>query len=160
MKRLNARSLAASLAITLGLGMGLLPTAQAHDDAYLDTVTTPHGGQLRMAGPSHFELVLVKDSKVAKDNTIEVYVTDHAGTKVPTSGATASITLLSGKTKVSSELKPAGDNKLVGHAVYASNPDLKAVVKIKLNRQDEQQARFTPLAPRAADKASAPQHQH
>jgi hypothetical protein len=157
MKRYDARTLAAGLAITLGLGIGLVPAAQAHDDAYLDTVAAPHGGQLRMAGPSHFELVLVKDSKVAKDNTIEVYVTDHAGTKIPTAGATGSITLLAGKTKVSTALKPAGDNKLSGHAVYASTPELKAVAKIKLAGQDEQQARFTPLAPRAADHA---QHQH
>lgn len=130
----------------LMLALLAAPAAQAHDDAYLDTQTAPHGGQLRMAGPSHYELVLVKDSKAAQTNPIVVYVTDHAGTKIPTAGATGSVTLLSGKTKVSSPLKPDGDNKLVGQAVYASTPELKAVVKIKLAGQDEQQARFTPLA--------------
>src|SRR3990167_2616908 len=109
-----------TLAAGLTLGLALAPLAQAHDDAYLDTLTAPHGGQLRMAGSSHYELVLVKDSKGAKDNAIVVYVTDHAGTKTPTAGASGSITLLSGKTKVSAGLAPDGDNKLTGHAVYAS----------------------------------------
>lgn len=136
-----------TLASGLALGLALAPLAHAHDDAYLDTLTAPHGGQLRMAGSSHYELVVVKDSKAAKDNTIVVYVTDHAGTKIPTAGASGSVTLLSGKTKVSAALAPDGDNKLTGHAVYASASDLKAVVKVKLAGQDEQQARFTPLAP-------------
>ncbi|MDE2078487.1 MAG: hypothetical protein KGI91_15690 [Burkholderiales bacterium] len=143
------KTLALSVGMTLGLA--LAPLAHAHDDAYLDTVTAPHGGQLRMAGSSHYELVIVKDSKGAKDNAIAVYVTDHAGTKIPTAGASGSVPLLSGKTKVSAALTPSGDNKLSAHAVYASTPDLKAVVKIKLAGQDEQQARFTPLASRAAD---------
>ena len=136
----------------LTLGAALCSMAHAHDDAYLDTLTAPHGGQLRMAGGSHYELVVVKTDPVAKVATakaIVVYVTDHAGTKIPTAGATGSVTLLSGKTKVNAALTPDGDNKLTGHAVYASTPDLKAVVKIKLAGQDEQQARFTPLANQA-----------
>ena len=141
---------ALSLAASLTLSVVLAPLAHAHDDAYLDTLRAPHGGQLRMAGASHCELVVVKDSAQAKDNTIVVYVTDHAGTKTPTAGATGSVTLLSGKTKVTAALTPAGDNKLTGHAVYASAPDLKAVVRLKLVGQDEQQARFTPLATHAA----------
>jgi len=138
-----------TLALAAGLTLGALlaPLAHAHSEHDLDMMTAPHGGQLRMAGASHYELVLVKDSKAAKDNAIAVYVTDHAGTKIPTAGASASITLLSGKTKVSAVLTPDGDNKLTGHAVYASASDLKAVVKVKLTGQDEQQARFTPLAP-------------
>ncbi|MES2091626.1 MAG: hypothetical protein V4532_16870 [Pseudomonadota bacterium] len=147
MKRLEFLSWATGLVLCLAMA----PAAQAHDDAYLDTLTAPHGGQLRMAGSSHYELVVVKDSKAAKDNAIVVYVTDHAGTKISTAGASGSVTLLSGKTKVRAVLAPDGDNKLTGHAVYASQPDLKAVVKIKLAGQDEQQARFTPLTPRAAD---------
>lgn len=144
-------------AVGMSIGLALASVAQAHDDAYLDTLTAPHGGQLRMAGANHYELVVVKDSKAAKDNPVIVYVTDHAGTKIPVAGASGSVTLLAGTTKVSVVLKPEGDNKLSGHGVYASTPDLKAVVKIKLAGQDEQQARFTPLAPRAADPAI---HQH
>ena len=148
---------ALALAAGLTLAAVLPPLAQAHDDAYLDTQTAPHGGQLRMAGPSHYELVVVKDSPTSKDNAIAVYVTDHAGTRIPTAGASGTVLLLTGKTKVSSALTPAGDNKLSGHAGYASTPDMKAVVTIKLAGQEEQQARFTPLAHPAAGSES---HQH
>ena len=144
MKLLKICSLAAAMALFLAMA----PTAQAHDDAYLDTVAAPHGGQLRMTGSFHYELVLVKDSKNAKDNAIEVYVTDHGGTKIPTAGATGTVTLLAGKTKVVSALKPDGDNLLTGHASYASTPDMKAVVSIMMAGQAPLQARFTPLAPR------------
>ncbi|MES2091726.1 MAG: hypothetical protein V4532_17380, partial [Pseudomonadota bacterium] len=68
MKAIKTLTLSAGLA----LGLALAPMAQAHDDAYLDTLTAPHGGQLRMAGSSHYELVVVKDSKAAKDNAIVV----------------------------------------------------------------------------------------
>ncbi|MDC8786114.1 hypothetical protein [Roseateles koreensis] len=146
-----------TLALAAGLILGLTPLSHAHDDAYLDTQTAPHGGQLRMAAGSHYELVVVKDSTGAKDKPLVIYVTDHAGTKIPTAGASGSITLLSGKTKVSAALTPDGDNKLTGHAVYASTPDLKAVVKVKLAGQDEQQARFTPLATQAT---SHEDHKH
>ena len=72
---------------------------QAHDDAYLDTVKTAHGGQLRMAGMYHFELVVEKSAKGARDNPVVVYVTDHAGTSIPTAGSSGTATLLAGKDK-------------------------------------------------------------
>jgi hypothetical protein len=137
------------LAVVASVGLLAGTVAQAHDDATLDKQTAPHGGQLRMAGPEHYELVVVKDSKSAKNNPIEIYVTDHAGTKIPTAGATGTVTLLSGKSKATSELKPFGDNGLKGSAVYASTPDLKAVVSVTLKGQPAQQARFTPLASQA-----------
>ena len=40
-------------------------SAFAHSDEYLDTQKTPNGGQQRMAGIYHFELVVAKDSKEA-----------------------------------------------------------------------------------------------
>lgn len=152
------RSLTSATAVACALLAA--PLAHAHDDAYLDTQTAPHGGQLRMAGASHYELVVVTDSPTAKTNAVTVYVTDHAGNKIPTAGATGSVTLLSGKTKSSTPLKPDGDNRLTGQATYASSADLKAIVKIKLAGQDEQQARFTPLAARPAASTPQPSHDH
>ncbi|WP_126446140.1 hypothetical protein [Sulfuricystis multivorans] len=124
--------------------------ALAHSDEYLDTQAAPHGGQLRMAGIYHFELVVAKDSKEAKDNPVIVYVTDHAGTKVPTTGAKGTVTILSGKAKTTVDLAPDGDNRLKGSGVYASTPDMKAVVSITLPGKAAEQARFTPLAKAAA----------
>jgi len=56
----------------------------AHDDAYLDSLKSVNGGQVRMAGAYHYELVMSKDSKDVKENPVTVYVTDHAGIKLPT----------------------------------------------------------------------------
>ncbi|WP_290673822.1 hypothetical protein [Aquabacterium sp.] len=135
-------------ALTASLvGMLASAPAWAHDDAYLDTVKAPHGGQLRMAGPVHLELVLVKTPLEARDKAIAVYVTDHAGKPQTTAGASGTITILSGKTKVSVALKPDGDNKLSAQATYASTPDLKAIVSVTMAGQPAQQARFTPMHP-------------
>ena len=135
----------ASLAVLAGLTFAA-GAALAHDDAYLDTQKAPNGGQLRQAGPYHHELVLVKDSKEVKENPIVVYVTDHAGQKIPTAGASGSVTLLAGKLKATATLKPDGDNRMKGVAKYASTPDTKVVVSITLAGKQPEQARFTPLA--------------
>jgi hypothetical protein len=133
------------------------PLLRAHSDEYLDTQKTAHGGQLRMAGPYHFELVVVKDSKEAKDNTLVVYVTDHAGARVSTAGATGTATLLAGKSKASATLTPDGENRLQGSAKYASTPDLKVVLSITLSGKNAEQARFTPLA---VAKTEPMEHKH
>lgn len=121
-------------------------TACAHTDEYLDTQKSANGGQLRMAGVYHFELVVSKDSQEAKDNPVVVYVTDHAGTKVPTVGAKGTATILSGKAKATVNLLPDGDNRLKGSGAYASTPDMKAIVSVTLPGKSPEQARFTPLA--------------
>ena len=123
--------------------------ALAHSDEYLDTQKSPNGGQMRMAGMYHFELVVAKDSKEAKDNPVVVHVTDHAGARIPTAGASGTATILAGKTKASVKLVPAGENLMKGVGKYASTPDLKAVVSITLAGKAAEQARFTPMAPLA-----------
>jgi len=109
----------------------------AHDDAYLDKQKSPHGGQVRMAGIYHFELVL-------SPKQVTVYVTDHAGMAVKTEEAQGSVVILANKQKASLELKAAGENMLQASGDYASSPEMKAVVSIKLKGQEMQQARFTP----------------
>lgn len=135
----------APIAVLLGLTFAA-GTALAHDDAYLDTQKAPNGGQLRMAGPYHFELVVTKDSKEASENPVVVYLTDHAGQKMPTTGASGSATILAGKLKATSTLKPDGDNRMKGYAKYASAADMKVVVSIAFQGKPAEQARFTPLA--------------
>lgn len=129
--------------------------AFAHSDEVLDTHKSPHGGQLRMAGIYHFELVIARDSKEPKDNPVVVYVTDHAGAKVSTAGASGTVTLLGGKAKASVKLSPDGDNRLKGIGSYASLPDLKAVVSVTIAGKPAEQARFTPMAAPAAAAAPA-----
>lgn len=130
--------------------------ALAHSDAHLKSLKAPNGGQLRMAGAHHYELVVARDSQDAQDKPVLVYVTDHAGAKVSTSGASGAATLLAGKAKATVALVPDGDNRLKGVGKYASTPDLKAVVSVTLAGQAAEQARFTPLA--AAPDGHGHQH--
>lgn len=117
------------------------PLLLAHSDEHLDTQKAANGGQLRMAGAYHFELVVDKDG-----DAVAVHVTDHAGAKVPTAGASGTATILAGKTKTTAVLAPDGDNRMKGSAKYAATPDMKVVVSITLPGKPAEQARFTPLA--------------
>ncbi len=146
----------ASIAVLAGLTFAA-GAALAHDDAWLDRQQAPNGGQLRMAGPYHFELVMAKDSKEARENPVVVYVTDHADRKISTTGAKGSATILSGKLKSTVTLQPDGDNRMKGVARYASLPDTKVVVSITLAGRQPEQARFTPLA---AAKDAHTDHKH
>lgn len=120
--------------------------AAAHSDEYLDTQQAPNGGQLRMAGVYHFELVVARNGSEAQDHPVVVHVTDHAGTKVPTAGAHGTATILAGKAKTTVRLTPDGDNRLKGTGKYAAVPDMKVVVSITLAGKPAEQTRFTPLA--------------
>ena len=64
-------SLAAILAGVLAMALSAAP-AFAHDDAHLDTVKTPNGGQLRQAGPYHYELVAARDGSDTKESPVVV----------------------------------------------------------------------------------------
>jgi len=121
--------------------------AWSHSDEYLDTRATPHGGQLRMAGPYHFELL-------AKPNELTLYLSDHAGAKISAKGATATATVLSGKSKATVKLQPSGENELKGSGQFGLAPDMKVVVSVTLPGKTPEQARFTPQ-----QKATAA-HQH
>lgn len=135
------------------------PLALAHDDAYLDTQKAPNGGQMRMAGPYHYELVIAKDGAAGKDSPVIVYVTDHATNKIPTAGASGSATILAGKQKTAIALRPDGDNRLKGLGKYTSSTDMKVVVSVTLAGKQPEQARFTPLAaPLVTADHSGPGH--
>lgn len=139
--------------LALGLSVG---SALAHDDKYFDSIKSPHGGQTRMAGAYHLELVLVDDSKAAKENSVTVYVTDHAGKAISTKGATANLILMQGSNKTQVVLVPEGENRLVGKANYASNTNLKAALSVTMEGKGTEQARFTPFAkPKTSPAKSA-----
>lgn len=114
------------------------PSLFADTDAKLDARKTPHGGQIRSAGPYHLELV-------AQPNTFTIYVMDHKDNKVESKGASATATALSGNVKDAVKLIPAGDNVLKGEGKFDLNSDMKVVVSITLPGQSSHQARFTPL---------------
>lgn len=128
-------------------------SAWAHDDKYFDSIKSPHGGQTRMAGPYHFELVLKAGAKDAQASPVQVYVTDHAGKAISTKGATATLLIVQGKQKITVELKPQAENEMIGQAAYNASADLKAALSFNEAGKGVEQARFTPFAPVKASKA-------
>ena len=135
------------LALTMLVSQG----AFAHGDERHDIPTAPHGGQISMVQQYQYELVVKADE-------VSVYVTDHAGKKIDTRGATGTATLLSGKSKASVKLSPAGDNQMKGSGQFALAPDMKVVVSIALAGQPTLQGRFTPM--QKAPSASSTAHSH
>jgi len=133
--------LAAALVLSLPAG--------AHTDDYLATLVAPHGGQLRMAGPYHLELV-------AKDKELVLYVTDHGDNPIATEGGVGKATLQLGtaKARTTVKLEPAEDNVFKGSGEFTLKPQSVIVVFVKLPGQEAQSARFTPLKPRVKPAAA------
>lgn len=154
-KSIQKFSKAAALVAIFASGM-----VQAHTDEYLDTVVGPNGGQLRMAGAYHFELLVVKNSTEPKNNALKVFVMDHANTPVSSAGATATLMLVAGKQKAKVTLTPQGDNALVGEATYASVADMKVVATVTLPGKSAETAKFEPLKPTAAAAKDDEHHHH
>ena len=144
------RTLISSLVMVAAL-VSVGNSAFAHDDGALDKISGPNGGQLRMAGSYHFELVVAKDSKQAKDNPVSVYLTDHGEKKVAATGASGTATILAERAKITVPLVPAGDNKLTGIGKYASDPQMKVVVSITFADKTSEQARVTPVTTAVSD---------
>lgn len=162
----SIRTIYRSLGLSLVFGATMLVTpASAHTDEYLDSVPGKHGGQVRMAGPWHFELVLDKQADGSKPAAVTVYLMDHGNQPIATQGANSKITIISQNKPVQVELTAKAPNVLVGEAVYKAEPGLKAVVQLMLNGE-AQNARFTPMAKDAAsaesqhDHASSEHHHH
>ncbi len=125
--------------------------AWAHTAKYFDSHPSPHGGQKRMAGPYHIELV-------TKPGEVTVYLTTHAEQDVPTAGGGGKAVVHdgSGKEVATIQLTPAGKNTFKGRGNYQLDQDSTVVVFVKMPDQDAWAAEFMPLAP----KASAAMHDH
>ena len=133
--------ISAALAVSLPAG--------AHTEEYFDSIDAPHGGQMRMAGPYHLELV-------AKEKEIVLYVTDHSDRKISTDRGVgkAAFQVGKGKPKTSIKLEPAGDNTLKGTGDFSVTPETVVIVFLKLPDQQAQSARFTPLKPKSKVKST------
>lgn len=122
-------------AMGMAVLLGWAGAAQAHSDTWFDTHATPHGGQVRMSGPYHLELMPQQD----KDEVL-VYVTDHGDTAIPTAGWTAQLVALSGGKKINIALKPAGANTLRGKGRLP--PDAQVVLSVRPKAGEEYSARY------------------
>jgi len=142
MKRSMATVLmSAALAVSLPAG--------AHTEEYFDSINAPHGGQMRMAGPYHLELV-------TKEKEIVLYVMDHSDQKISTEGGVGKAAFQVGKAKpkTSIKLEPAGDNMLKGSGDFSVTPETVIIVFLKLPDQEAQSTRFTPLKPKSKVKST------
>jgi hypothetical protein len=129
----------------------LAPTVPtwAHTDEYFESVEASHGGQLRMTGPFHMELV-------AKNGTLTVYVTDHADNPISVDGGLAKANIENGSTKTQVNLHPVGSNILGGSGNFSLTPSTVVIVFMKLPNQEGYAARFMPLKPKP-DPSEKPQ---
>jgi hypothetical protein len=118
--------------------------ASAHTEEFFDSRQSPHGGQMRMTGPYHLELV-------AKKNEVVVYVMDHADRELSINGGSGKATIQSGKTKIKTtvKLEQAGDNILKGSGDFSITPETVITVFVTLPKQEPYAASFTPLKPAA-----------
>lgn len=126
----------------------------AHSDEQLDGVAAPHGGQLRMAGPYHLELV-------AKDGELRLYVTDHMDHEVLTKGGSGKANIFDkdGK-KVSIALVPVFANFMKGTGEFTITPETVVSVFVVLDGAETQAARFTPLKKASAKAEDEEEHHH
>jgi hypothetical protein len=134
-----------SLAIALiSMALAVSLPASAHTEAYFDSINAPHGGQMRMAGPYHLELV-------TEENEITLYVADHSDKKTSTQGGVGKATFQVGKAKPTESIKlePAGENTFKGTGQFTLTPNTVVIVFLKLPGDEAQSARFTPLKPKA-----------
>lgn len=137
---MNASIIAAVLAATLISSQPVW----AHTDEQLDTMASPHGGQVRAAGPYHLELV-------AKDGELVLHVTDHIGQAINIDGGEGKANIQQGKagSKITIKLEPSEHHTLTGSGEFLVNPETVIVAFIKLPEKDAYAARFTPLKPKA-----------
>ena len=148
---------ASIIAAVLAAPLIIFQPAWAHTDDSLDAMASPHGGQVRAAGPYHLELI-------AKDGELVLHVTDHAWQEIKTDGGESKANIQQGKagSKVTIKLEPSQQNMLMGTGEFQVNPETVIVVFVKLPEQEAYGAKFTPLKPKSvgAGKKSAEGHDH
>jgi hypothetical protein len=110
--------------------------ALAHTDEYFDAMQTPHGGQVRMAGPYHLELVV-------GPREVLLYVSDHGDDPIATAEGSAKVIIRSGRrNRYVVVLMPAGDNLLRGNGEFKLGKANDVSVLLALPGKDPQRAQF------------------
>lgn len=138
---------------------GLTTVALAHTDEYFDKLQTPHGGQIRMAGPYHLELVV-------GESELTVYVADHGNKPIETTGGSAKAIITSGKDRYVVLLTASGENVLKGSGEFKLGKSSTVNLVVTLPDQQPQRAKFTfklsggKAVPASASETTHQHHQH
>ena len=135
------------IAVVLVAPLIMFQPVWAHTDESPDAISSPHGGQVRTAGPYHLELVV-------KDGELVLHVTDHADKEINTIGGEGKASIQLDKTgrRITVKLEPSQNNMLKGSGEFQINPATVIVVFVKLPEQEAYAARFTPLKPKSIGK--------
>src|SRR5580765_2904262 len=106
------------IAAVLAAPLIIFQPVWAHTDEQLDTMPSPHGGQVRAAGPYHLELV-------AQDGELVLHVTDHTGQEINTDGGGGKANIQQHKTgsKITVKLEPSPHNMLKGSGEFRINQE-------------------------------------
>jgi len=148
---------ASIFAAVLAVPLMLLQPVWAHTDESLDAMPSPHGGQVRAAGPYHLELI-------AKNGELVVHVTNHAWQEIHIDGGEAKANIQQDKagSRITVKLEPSQQNIFLGNGKFLVTPETVIVVFVKLQEQEAYGARFTPLKPKTvrAVKKTAERHDH
>jgi|1186.fasta_scaffold498588_2 hypothetical protein len=125
----------------------------AHTNEYLDTIDGMHGGQLRMSGPYHFELL-------AAPGDLVVFVTDHADNPISTANGKASALVNTVGKKVNVPLLPAGDNSFHGRARFTLDERSTVHLKVTILNASPELATFQPMRKRKKPDAHQEHRKH
>jgi hypothetical protein len=136
MNPIAARAAAGITALWLGttsvLAAGLQGPEHKHDHG--KDHQPRHGGVMVVIGHTDYELV-------AKPDRLMLFVSDH-GQPLSTTGATAKLTLLTGKDKASADLRPAAPNRLEATGSFKLQPGTVAVATVTLAGKKAAAVRF------------------
>lgn len=117
-------------------------TAHAHSNEYLDAnpSLSVQGGQTRMAGPYHFELL-------TSEEQLTLYVTDHGGNPISVSGVSGEAIIINpDKSRSTIRFSEAGDNFLQGSGQFTLIETTDVWVSLSFPDQQVWKTKFTPLA--------------
>jgi len=155
-KGVEMKKIFSGVGILFFLSVVLSGLVWAHSDEYLDSIKAPHGGQLRMAGPFHLELVVEAEE-------LRLYVTDHMDKEISTKEGSGKANIISANgEKTAVDLTPFLGNVMRGKGKFKLTPETVVSVFVALEGYETQGARFTPLAPKISDgeSSNAGDHHH
>jgi hypothetical protein len=132
------RIVAASLAILVLLS----GSASAHDAMALDSRPSAHGGQVRMAGPFHIELVFEKTPS-GDTRSVHVFLQNHLFADVASAGITGIVRFNEGRQTTEIPLNPDGFNSLGGQGRRARGSMQRTIVVLTAKDGQQWAATFT-----------------
>jgi hypothetical protein len=145
---LARRSGARAIAATALLGM-IFATVSAHDPATLDSLPSAHGGQVRMAGPFHVELVVLGQEGTETERLVLVYLQNHMFKDVSSAGVKGIARFMNGPQVTTVNLIPIETNGFSGRGAFDVNPSVTAEVSITDKDGEVWSATYTPFAAKA-----------